>query len=284
MAGVNQVFSLADDVARYVKACGKKSILQTKPFRKNTNPKELGYIHPDGMIIFQTNDVAQKYAKNRVMQALHLEEPFERGVFINKNIILEEINGNNNSIDLISTKIFKQRNCGLDKEIDVNETIEFVHGHPDYFGKGYTMPLTGGDGFTFPSDYAVMIGHNLKKVTAYNSLGEFNTITWLGNKTKLEAIQKHSSDYWNYLAKLLDKKDYEHYKDFMQKCIKYVQENNGQLSLELIEENQVITSKIIEKAEKLLNTRRGAKICHGLWRRNASEYGVSYSTNFSNLV
>ena len=31
MAGVNQVFSLADDVARYLKACGKSSVLQTKP-------------------------------------------------------------------------------------------------------------------------------------------------------------------------------------------------------------------------------------------------------------
>ena len=35
MAGVNQVFSLADDVARYVKACGKTSVLQTKPIKVN---------------------------------------------------------------------------------------------------------------------------------------------------------------------------------------------------------------------------------------------------------
>lgn len=27
MAGVNQIFSLADDVAKYVKSCGKRSIL-----------------------------------------------------------------------------------------------------------------------------------------------------------------------------------------------------------------------------------------------------------------
>ena len=37
MAGVNQIFSLADDVARYVKACGKTSVLQTKPI----NPIQL---------------------------------------------------------------------------------------------------------------------------------------------------------------------------------------------------------------------------------------------------
>ena len=37
MAGVNQVFSFADDVVRYLKACGKSSILQTKP----VNPSQL---------------------------------------------------------------------------------------------------------------------------------------------------------------------------------------------------------------------------------------------------
>jgi len=37
MAGVNKVFSLADDVARYLKACGKTSVLQTKP----VNPSQI---------------------------------------------------------------------------------------------------------------------------------------------------------------------------------------------------------------------------------------------------
>ena len=35
MAGVNQVFSLADDVARYLRACGKRSILEIKPPKNN---------------------------------------------------------------------------------------------------------------------------------------------------------------------------------------------------------------------------------------------------------
>ena len=37
MAGLNSVLSLADDVARYLKACGKSSVLQTK----TVNPKQL---------------------------------------------------------------------------------------------------------------------------------------------------------------------------------------------------------------------------------------------------
>ena len=37
MAGVNQVFSLADDVARYLKTCGESSVLQTKPLKGKIN-------------------------------------------------------------------------------------------------------------------------------------------------------------------------------------------------------------------------------------------------------
>ncbi len=43
MAGVNQVFSLADDVTRYVKACGKRSLLETKPLQGKVNIEGLKY-------------------------------------------------------------------------------------------------------------------------------------------------------------------------------------------------------------------------------------------------
>ncbi len=41
MAGVSQVFSLADDVARYVKACGKRSVLECKPLQEKIDIKGL---------------------------------------------------------------------------------------------------------------------------------------------------------------------------------------------------------------------------------------------------
>ena len=41
MAGVNQIFSLADDVARYVKACGKRSFLECKPLQGKINIEKL---------------------------------------------------------------------------------------------------------------------------------------------------------------------------------------------------------------------------------------------------
>ncbi len=128
-----------------------------------------------------------------------------------------------------------------------------------------------------------MIGCNLKKMTAYNSKGEFNSITWLGNKTKQEAFTKHGTDYWNYLAKLLNKEGYNHYKDFSNRVINHVNKY-GSPSKELMQENESIILKIMEKANAFFNTERGTKIYHKLWQKNATEYGVDYSTNFSNLV
>ena len=37
MTGLNQVLSVSDDLVRYLKACGKTSVLQTKP----VNPTQL---------------------------------------------------------------------------------------------------------------------------------------------------------------------------------------------------------------------------------------------------
>lgn len=65
MAGVNQVFSLADDVARYVKACGKRSILECKPMQGKINPKELGVIFPNSQSKYMQRQLAdiEKFGK-----------------------------------------------------------------------------------------------------------------------------------------------------------------------------------------------------------------------------
>ena len=47
----------ADDVARYAKACGKRSILKTKPLSKGfkIDPSKLGYEYKKGKYIFATD-------------------------------------------------------------------------------------------------------------------------------------------------------------------------------------------------------------------------------------
>ena len=55
MAGVNQIFSLADDVARYVKACGRSCVLQTKPI----NPNQLKGLHLSPKVIGDTINISK---------------------------------------------------------------------------------------------------------------------------------------------------------------------------------------------------------------------------------
>ena len=95
MAGVNQVFSLADDVARYVKACGKRSILECKPLQGKINPKGLGVVFLDGKINFQNEESALKYIKARLHDALNRPqaEQFERVIAKRGSTIIGEGDG-----------------------------------------------------------------------------------------------------------------------------------------------------------------------------------------------
>ena len=57
MAGINQVFSLADDFVRSAKACSKKSILQTKSIK----PTKLESIISIGAVEFPDPRKAPAY-------------------------------------------------------------------------------------------------------------------------------------------------------------------------------------------------------------------------------
>ena len=149
MAGVNQVFSLADVVARYVKACGKRSILQTKPLQGKINPKELGARLSDGSISFANQETAIEYGIERCRQALIAPNPFERAVNIKGRRVVAEIQGTADSVNLH------------------NRAEVMIHGHPDTYEKGCTTALSTGD-------YEFFIEHNcIKRMMAVNSKGEF---------------------------------------------------------------------------------------------------------------
>lgn len=63
MAGLNQMFSLADDVARYLRACGKSSILQTKP----VNPSQIKSLHFAPKVIGDTVNISKTSLLHRVL-------------------------------------------------------------------------------------------------------------------------------------------------------------------------------------------------------------------------
>ena len=70
------------------------------------NPKKLGYVCSDKTINFATSEIAQEYAKNRSIQALKGEKPFERLLVVDQNRILDELGGDGISCRL---NIFKYK-------------------------------------------------------------------------------------------------------------------------------------------------------------------------------
>lgn len=68
MAGVNQVFSLADDVVRYVKACGKRSVLETKPLMRKVNIEGLQFA-PN--LACDTIQMSQSVGKHKIPRYLY---------------------------------------------------------------------------------------------------------------------------------------------------------------------------------------------------------------------
>ena len=59
MAGVNQIFSLADDIARYVKACGKRSILECKPLTGKLDASKMMWLKPSEVNSATGNPIAR---------------------------------------------------------------------------------------------------------------------------------------------------------------------------------------------------------------------------------
>ena len=61
-------------IATQLAKWGKAPLKWTPP--KLIQPKNLGWIRPDGKINFQTEDAAMEYAKNRAVGALKKTKPF----------------------------------------------------------------------------------------------------------------------------------------------------------------------------------------------------------------
>ena len=119
------------------------------------NPKTFGWIRPDGVINFQTVEAAEDYAKKRCVSALNAEKPFERGVLVNDNQILADVDGDIAEVNMSDY-------CG--KMVDAS----FFHGHVK-LKKNPEQPLS-------LTDYLTMLSQGVKKVVAFNKNGEHSTL------------------------------------------------------------------------------------------------------------
>ena len=249
---------------------------------KNLNPTELGWIRPDTTISFQSPHSTQTYTKKRVLQALNNSSPFERGILIKKNVVLGEINGSFNSVDL--------------KKYIANKKVAgstFFHGHPEVYGEAMPVSIT---------DFLVQVGNKIKNMVAFNKDGEFSILEEKIEKKFYNYLPAKVEEFFESAARIgtavtaVDKFSKMWAKFFPAPLRESVNKMmHAQISNEILSGKKVIEEgKSLLKRERLvkqialLETQiykngAAAKSINDFWKANADRWGYRYKTNFSNL-
>ena len=260
MAIVNQVFSLADDVARYVKACGKRSILECKPLQGKINPKDLRIINsndlrvinPNGTIEFLNQKAAIEYMRTQCTKALQGKNPCEHTVSIR------------------GARVIGENTCTVNKcwSNNIETGVEIAgHGHPDTYAKGCT---------TAPSIldyYSLMSTKSQMKELVFNSNGEIYSMTKIPN-----ALVKNKKIMGCYHE--IDILTAKHYfkkqpKSIQAKLNKAIQEKDLQTFEEMI--SKYMPTNPTDTTKEL------TELTHTFWLKYGKKFGVEVDTNFSNF-
>lgn len=260
---------------------GKVQTLETglsflwKAPKGKINPMNLGWVCPDGTINFATPEAANKYAKNTVVKALNATKPYEKSVVVDGKRIM-----------------FEQAGTAVNCLVPLDSKGTWVHGHPDWFGKGRTMPFSA-------TDYdAFMSRKNIDEAVIYNSTGEESRFV---KKTRLSFLDKLllkliPSDKYDiiktqaqigmasggYNQALLDcnvETSLKLNKLAMQRTIAMMKGNAVQAEKYGLEYEKIYNQKL----EAALKDDEVAQKLHKFWEKNQRKLGIEYSSNFSNL-
>lgn len=273
--GYEKIATLAERCARYAKACGKTSILETMPI-KNINFAELGICLSDGTIRFQSEKAALNYAKNACMKSKNLppSQQFEIAVVREGNIILGQANGTRSNCPLSDLKIFSMENRRLRR--GKPKTLELEHYHPDLYGKGKTNPLSIG---TYNGDVGGgLAGLNLKSITAYNSLGQYNKLEALPNFNQELAFEFAKKHQELMTQQLVPKEKLERF-HLLESIERLSEDTNFLMSPKSRKEYSNLRMEINRFLRKYQETPEYARITHNFLLENAEKYGMKYSTD-----
>lgn len=261
------------------------SLLHWRPPKAKINPKELGWVAPDGVIHFQSEESAFNYAKNMVLKALHEPIPYERGLVIKGKNIVADIKGDGNSV-----------NFG---KLDMRDTIG-VHGHPlntPLSIDDLKVMLTSGQ----TAEYAIIPNGQYSKFTVLPSCWR-----WLPTKIRkfLENLDRKGtaslaenafSRATAEIHEKLRREGVELGKEF-RKIYLNSDEKTQKLMYKLLEQFKrdcyldlgKIPENLREFFTKFVNldkkeTELITPITHKFWVDNAAKYNVKYETNISGL-
>ena len=252
-----------------------KSLLCSKP-KLLKDISKLGVCLSDGSIHFQSEQSTINYIKHRLLASLNRpsEQQFERLIVKKGTTVV----GQGDGTRTCASNILNIKGMAERFNSDVTRDIEIWHSHPDMFGKGRTTPLSApglGDIGTF---YRI----KAKNIIAINSNGELNII----EATKDLNLQKYKefSDKFDdfVLSRILPKGMWDRYKQIDKIKNEYL--TKGQkIPKNLKEEKSKIFRLLATRSKEIEKTEEIAKIYHEFYN-TASQYGMRYSTNFSNLT
>ena len=277
MSTAKVVFNLADKCSNYFKAFNKSNILQTKPFKGKLAPNSLGVVFSDGSIKFQSEKSAMKYINNRLQDSLNrpTKDQFERVIAKKGTTIIGEGNGSHNESN---EAFFDIPGMGerFIKE-DIPRDLEVYHSHPDVFGKGKTAPLSSPDG----GDIGVFYNLKLKKIVAINSNGEFNSIE-VGQNFSDKNYKLFANGMDEYIGKKVLGELFDQMKKLFDKINEY-ESKNLIVPEELTRKKDILMGKVSKIDSDIRSSGKLEKFVHEYYQK-ASEFGMIYSTNFSNLI
>ena len=218
------------------------SLLTYKVPKGKINPKNMGYVLSDGTINFGSEEAAISYAKNRIMSALKAKEPFERGVYVNKNRVWGEFDGTSHCVEMDPRNI-------------PEHTMSF-HGHPTK-----SQPLSLPDYLNLKNNPHVDSKH------AIDPKGEISSFYTTGNlKQTLDKALFWSLD--TYVEKQFDRAIFNPFKKEIKKVSKISNETERNTAFE-------------ELYEHIQTSPEGQLRIHRFWQNHAKELGVRYETNYT---
>lgn len=236
-------------------------------------PETLGWVRPDSVIRFATEEAAENAGKNIVMKSFQAPVQYEKGVVISKNEILGIFNGNEGSAQICP-------------ELYGKKHIKFLHSHPDQYGKGKTTPISCSDFQMLRGK--VVCNNNVDEVVAFNSNGEYSKLTKLCPQPKnwFEWL-RYQYKYYKF-EKLAQRNLYKKWsaKDYMQSLEELQKESYRAVIKKDYEKLFALSQQSMELQEAILKRKVGesdCKLIDAFWRRFAKKLGVKYETNYTSL-
>ena len=157
------------------------------------------------------------------------------------------------------------------------KNLELYHSHPDIFGKGRTAPLSSPNG----GDLSAFRHYALKKIVAINSNGEFNSIE-RGQNFSNKNFHLFADGMDEYISKKVFGKLFGKLQKLLDKIEEY-QSKNLKIPEELIKKRDITIGKMDKIEQTFRNSEKVEKFVHEYYQK-ANQFGMIYSTNFSNLI